>query len=551
VLRPQVPLAPHSTRPAPEDRGIVRKGRPDAKRRSCPERAPSGLTTTFTAPRLGGNLMRMGHAGPVCSLALSVGPRGALAPLQPCPRRSAGLGAISLLRITQLLLVACLTPMGTWGTCLAAPAGPPPTHATVPVPAGAPPSAPVAVPPADEPAAPTLPEPSAEVLSDSERATRLAAEALELKRGGRREEALLKAREAAALDPTNAEAHWIAAWVLAQQGQNAEAIAEFSLFCEVAAGDPRMPAARAAVDRLRAMPAVGEPSLPEVPAPVGVTGSQTAPPGDKAIPVPPPGTTAGSLEGLLAAAPVKGIPERLGGGVMVKFKLRLEDGSEKGLKAVFKPRQKGSQSFTYEIAAYRIDRLCQMGHVPVTAKRALPRSLVEQVGKQGLSRLVFSGDLLGGSAQQWVDDSRDPFGTSSRSWAEKWLKRLHTPGAAIADVNAARQVSDMFLLDYLQGNEDRFSGGNILEDKTGKLWFIDNAEAFGSSSQPRRDLDRVKRFDRKVIDALRKATPKDFAREVGPWLTPAELRALLERRTHVLDHVDAAVKKYGEANVYL
>ena len=370
---------------------------------------------------------------------------------------------------------------------------------------------------------PALPTPSAP--ADAASAASLAAEALALKHAGDPDGALARAREAAATDPGNAEAHWVAAWVLEGQGETAAAGQEFALFIAAAGDDPRVASARAHMARLATPPATG----PQTEAVL----SQTP------------------LETLMVTAAVKGIPERLGGGVMVKYKLRLQDGSDKGFKTIFKPRQGGSQSFVYEIAAYRIDRLCRMGNVPVTVKRDLPRSLLAKVKGADLGRVKCSGDLVGGSLQQWVNDSRDPVGSGARRWAEGWLGQLGSPGARIADLSVARQVSDMFLLDYLQGNMDRFSGGNILKDPTGKLWFIDNAEGFGSSPRPRQDFYRVKRFHRRSIDALRAASEADIAREVGPWLSEAQLRGLQERRVRVLDHVDAAVRKYGQEKAYL
>jgi hypothetical protein len=376
--------------------------------------------------------------------------------------------------------------------------------------------------------------PSAEAV---QRAKELAAQALELKRAGKPLEALAKAAEARAADPINREAYWVEAWVLAESGRRKEAAVAFNGFLLAAPGDARLDMARAALERLVVAGTVDRPQagLPSATAP---TAPATAPSWD-----------AGGLEGVLANAPLKCPPERLGGGIMVKYKLRLDDGSEKGRKAVFKPRQSSPQSFTYEIAAYEIDRLCHMGHVPVTAKRALMRSDIPNSLLS--SRLRFSGDLLGGSAQQWVDGASDPFGSGARSWAEDWLARLSKPGGSVPDLETARAVSDMFLLDYLQGNMDRFSGGNILRDGSGKLWFIDNSEGFGSSSQPRRDFDRVRRFDRSVMDALRKATEDDFTREVGPWLTDSELDGLLQRREYALKRLAALLNAYGVDAVYL
>ncbi|MCE5216496.1 hypothetical protein LLH03_05615 [bacterium] len=358
------------------------------------------------------------------------------------------------------------------------------------------------------------------MATDPAAVARLAQEALTLKRSGQPQAALAKTQHALRADPTNKEAHWVAAWILAETGRRTEATAEFQAFVNCAPGDERLDAACHALERL--------------------SGS---------APAAAPRTDREALEDLLETGALKGTPERLGGGVMVKYKLRLEDGSAKGRKAVFKPRQTGSQSFVYEIAAYRIDRLCGMGHVPVTVKRDLPRSALAAAGLS--DRLRLSGDLLGGSVQQWVDNARDPLGSGARSWGQAWLTRLSHPGGSVPDVATARAVSDMVLLDYLQGNMDRFSGGNVLEDAAGKLWFIDNSEAFGSSSRPRQDFDRVKRFDRGVIEALRKATEVDFTRDVGPWLTASELRGLLERRRHALQRVEELVGRYGDSAVYL
>ena len=252
---------------------------------------------------------------------------------------------------------------------------------------------------------------------------------------------------------------------------------------------------------------------------------------------------------ILDTAPIKGSPEHMGGGTMVKFKIYLGDGSAKGFKCLFKPRQGGEQTFRHEIAAYRIDRLCHMGHVPIVARRVFPYSLF--AGRSGAGRMLVSGGKIEGSLQQWIQNSSDPYGLGAESWSREWLHRLSTFSADIPDHDAARQISDMFLLDYLQGNMDRFSGGNILRDNHGDFWFIDNAEAFGGSARPLHDFDRVLRFDRKVVEALRHATEADFAREVGPYLSDSELRSLLARRLHALAHMRSVVNTYGEAKAYL
>ncbi len=384
------------------------------------------------------------------------------------------------------------------------------------------------------------------------------------------------------------DALWLKAWVFAVQARRPEAAEAFTAFIVATKpDDDRLPEAKAALGRLivaaslpgltqaRPVPIPPEPVVPQpeplapqrpVPTPPEPAApdpsTPPAQPAPAAVPARPPTPLAPppvspqdaryiQLQEFIYNAPVKGVPEPLGGGIMVKFKVRLEDGSEKGYKTVFKPRQKSPQSFTYEIAAYRIDRLCRIGHMPVTVKRALPRDLLARAGASGFGRVISSGDLVGGSLQQWINDAKDPFGMKARAWAEGWLVRLERMDTRLPDISLARQASNLFLLDYLQGNQDRYSGGNLLQDRDGKIWFIDNSEAFSSSTRPRRDFDRLKRFDRETIEALRQATVEDFTREVGPWITQSELKGLLERRLHVLERVDAVVEKYGAKKAYL
>ena len=388
----------------------------------------------------------------------------------------------------------------------------------------------------------------------------LVSRTLELKRLGRPTEALAPALEAARIAPADPDARWVAAWAQAERGRSAEALAEFAAFLKLAPADPRATEAKAAILRLGGTPPAAASAAPEPAtraaapaAPAGQPAAAPAPPQTApapALPATAAMTPADRIARLLADAPLKTDPERLGGGVMVKYKLRLEDGSPKGLKAVFKPRQTGDQSFVYEIVAYRLDRICAMGRVPVTVKRDLPVARLASV-PGGFGRLKPSGSLVGGSLQQWVNEASDPFGMQARSWAEEWLARLARPGAALPDLNTARAVADMFLLDYLQGNMDRYSGGNILRDAAGRIWLIDNSEAFGSSTQPRRDFDRLKRFHGASMEALRRATEEDFARELGPWLSQTQLRGLLDRRRHALSRADELVRTYGREKAAL
>lgn len=93
--------------------------------------------------------------------------------------------------------------------------------------------------------------PAAESAPDSSQAASLIAQALTAKRGSRLSEAAKYLRQALALDPDNVEAHWALAWVLADLGKKAAAIAEFEAVVRLSRDASQVAEAQAAIARLR------------------------------------------------------------------------------------------------------------------------------------------------------------------------------------------------------------------------------------------------------------------------------------------------------------
>lgn len=82
-------------------------------------------------------------------------------------------------------------------------------------------------------------------------ATALVDEGMAAKDAGDLDEAADKFGEAIGVDPNNEEAHWGLAWVLAQQGEAEEAIAEFEMVLELTLDAKRQSEAEAAIERLK------------------------------------------------------------------------------------------------------------------------------------------------------------------------------------------------------------------------------------------------------------------------------------------------------------
>jgi hypothetical protein len=123
----------------------------------------------------------------------------------------------------------------------------------------------------------------------------------------------------------------------------------------------------------------------------------------------------------------------------------------------------------------------------------------------------------------------------------------------------AAQISTMIVFDYVTGNWDRWSGGNIgFEAQKRMLLFIDNDGAFydappdGPLAAQKGRLNRVKRFSRGFVGRLRTLDPKALGAALGdespgvPLLGEKALAGVNARREEALRTIDARIKKSGE-----
>jgi hypothetical protein len=251
------------------------------------------------------------------------------------------------------------------------------------------------------------------------------------------------------------------------------------------------------------------------------------------------------------------------GGSSLSLRLFLADGSS----AAFKPDQIHEQSVPRkEIAAYRLNRLLGLARVPPATCRVVDvRTLMSRLAPED-RHLAFRirkearpgrDGRLSGEVSWWLPDiSYWPIDRwKVRTQWHHWLKAYHD--LPPEKVERAGQFATMLLFDYLINNPDRFTGYNTMGSPDGRfLYFMDNTFSF--APQPiggwgaRSGLERLQRFPVRLYRRLRALTEAriraEFAREKHaswPLLTEQELRAVISRRNHALDHLHGIVARFG------
>ena len=278
-------------------------------------------------------------------------------------------------------------------------------------------------------------------------------------------------------------------------------------------------------------------------------------------------------EALLARvcrSPIERI-ERNRGGSTVSFRVWLAG----GMRALFKPQQRAEvANFRAELAAYRLSRVLEMRRVPPACGRTVSRDMLQHAadasGDTAFSQRVMT-ELLGrtgdvpGAMLYWVPGALEPVpGT------ERYVQLLDlSQPLAHDDTSLAAELSTLLLFDFVEDNVDRWSGGNILRQRSpageppGVMLFMDNGASFSAlngglgarPSDQNARLDRVQRFSPTFVRALRRLTAASLQAAMaedplGPCLSSAQIDALLTRRDRVVAHVDEVAAAHPDGSVY-
>ena len=173
-------------------------------------------------------------------------------------------------------------------------------------------------------------------------------------------------------------------------------------------------------------------------------------------------------------------------------------------------------SWRFNIAAYKLDRLLDLRMVAVTVQRA------------------YLGKPAGFS--WWVDDVLF-------EEADRVKKDIAPPDAASYD--RQRAVSRVF--DELIINIDR-NLSNLLITKDWKLALIDHSRSF-TPYPGIRNKENLTQCSRSLFEAMKALTAASVAKAVETYLTGPERDALLGRRDRIVEFFQDRIREKGEANV--
>jgi hypothetical protein len=183
-------------------------------------------------------------------------------------------------------------------------------------------------------------------------------------------------------------------------------------------------------------------------------------------------------------------------------------------------------SWRYEIAAYKVDRLLGLNMVPPTVERRFKEER--------------------GSLQLWVDNLM--------SLKKKEDDKIKTPSYKVYPWNLATYLQRAF--DNLIGNEDRHMN-NILINKDWGLYLIDHSRSFRTAKKYIDQLiyrkggkegDKLmSKLPRTFVENARMLTDASIRGAVGEYLTEEEIAACLKRRDLILKEVDRLIQLNGEA----
>jgi hypothetical protein len=170
-------------------------------------------------------------------------------------------------------------------------------------------------------------------------------------------------------------------------------------------------------------------------------------------------------------------------------------------------------SWTFNVAGYKVDRLLGLNMVPVSVSRRW---------RSKPSAFTW-----------WVDDVLMDEG-------DRLKKKTQPPDSLWWN----EQMQLVRLFDQLIYNVDR-NMGNLLITKDWRVWAIDHTRAF-RTHETLKSPESVSRCDRQVFERLKALDKDTLKREVGSVLDEWQIRSLLARR----DAIVAKLEKAGPAALF-
>jgi hypothetical protein len=175
-------------------------------------------------------------------------------------------------------------------------------------------------------------------------------------------------------------------------------------------------------------------------------------------------------------------------------------------------------SYKYNIAAYRLDRLLGLNMIPVSVERSVQ-------GKTG-------------AVTWWVDNVK-------MMEKDRFQKKIDPPDQSVWN----DQMHQARVFNELVYNTDA-NLGNLLITNDWRVWLVDFSRAFRLQKDLRepKNLTNCK-LDRRVYNALRALDEQTLTAKLGDVLRDTEISGLMGRRNRILAYFDQQIAKKGEPGV--
>jgi hypothetical protein len=174
-------------------------------------------------------------------------------------------------------------------------------------------------------------------------------------------------------------------------------------------------------------------------------------------------------------------------------------------------------SYKFNIAAYRLDKLLGLNMVPVSVERRIAGS--------------------GGALTWWVDDVL-------MMEKDRYLKGIEPPDKEAWN----RQIYQARVFNQLVANTDP-NLGNFVITNDWKLWMVDFTRAF-RAHRDLLDSDQLVCIDPKFQEALRGLSEESVKDELGRLLSRFELEGLLARRGKIIGFFDHKAAAQGRDQAF-